>query len=536
MLKMIIADDEYNVRAGLREVVRWEELGVEVVGDAADGLETYDLCRSLRPDILLTDIRMPMMDGLEAARKLKDDGDPVRIIIISGAEDFQYAKTALSLNADGYILKPIKLAELQQTVRKVADAIAAERSRDARTERLQRQVRETMPVLREKFLAGLTTGMFANEEEIRSGLAFHGPTCSADEAWTAAVLRIDDYEEAVERYSEARKQLLAFSVQNVLDEIAAGSGGAAFVMSENEHVVLFQPRDGRRVADICRDMLNCIRHYLNLSASFGIGRPARKASELHGSYREALAAINYTFYTGKSSVLDISDYRADADGPRFPKLYDAEAKLVGFMMQGMKDAAEETVRYVFDALCGGLLLPDGYARSVCVELVNMADKAVAEAGERIWDIAPGYASVMADVYGIREASGLRETMLGLFGELAAHFARKHTHKNGRTIQKIKAIVAQSYMENVTVQKLSEQVYLSPNYISLVFKQETGESLTEYVTKVRMEAAKELLKSPDLKILEVAEMVGYENAAYFSTVFKKYAGMHPQKYRSLFQAD
>ncbi|MBB6729473.1 response regulator [Cohnella zeiphila] len=538
MLKMIIADDEYNVREGLKEVVRWEELGVEVIADAADGLETVELCRALKPDILLTDIRMPMMDGLEAALKLKENGDPVRVIIISGAEDFGYAKTALSLNADGYILKPIKLDELRQTVRKVVDAISAERSREAQAERLERQVRENMPVLREKFLAEWTMGMYGNEKEVEDKLRFFGLPFPVEGPWTVAVVQIDDYEQAVGRYSEARKQLLGFSVHNVLDEIAArGGSGTSFPMYENEHVVLFRPPapGALDTAAVCREMTDSLRTYLKLSASCGIGRPARSAVDLYGSYREALAAIRHTFYTGKNSVLFIGDFEADRRELEFPQLFDAENELIRLMKLGDAEEAAATVGLIFDTLRGHPRLPIGYAQSVCVELVHAADKALRELDENIRQIVPDYSAVLASLYDKREASELREAMLGLFGRLAGFFAQKHTQKNGRTVQKIKAIISRAYMENVSVSKLAEEVYLSPNYISLIFKQETGESITEYVTKVRMEAAKELLKSPDLKILDIAEMVGFENAAYFSTVFKKYAGMHPQKYRALFQS-
>ena len=123
MLKMIIADDEYNVREGLKDLVKWEELGIEIIGLSADGQEAYELCSELRPDILLTDIRMPLMNGLEAGLKLKELEIPLRIVFISGAQDFNYAKTALSINADGYILKPIKIPELEETFRKLVASI-----------------------------------------------------------------------------------------------------------------------------------------------------------------------------------------------------------------------------------------------------------------------------------------------------------------------------------------------------------------------------------------------------------------------------
>jgi two-component system response regulator YesN len=537
MLKMIIADDEYNVREGLKDVVPWGELGIEIVAVAADGQEAFELCRLLKPDILLTDIRMPMMDGLEAALKLKELEDPVRIIIISGAQDFNYAKTALSLNADGYILKPIKIHELQDTVRKVVSSISIERNREEKNQQLKQQLYENMPVLREKFLANLTLGIYKSEQDALNKLEFFGLPMEINSLWTVAVLQIDEYDKAIERYTEEYKQLLNFSVNNILEEITErNQAGIVFYMNENEFVVVFNQaaQAGERHLDICQEMIDCINKFLKMPISAGIGNPVQKVYSLHYSYEEALSAIAYKFYTGKNSILQISDFKTNKNSLEYPKLYDDESKLINSMKLGNQVEVSRLVEDIFKALCANHNLPADYVQSICIELIHMASRTLYEFGENIHLIVSDYSALFSEVYSKREASELRDAILAFFLQLTDYFAQKQTQKNSRTIQKIKDIISQKYMKNITVARLSGEVYLSPNYISLIFKQETGESVTEYVTKVRMEAAKELLKAPDLKILEVSEMVGYENSTYFSTVFKKYTGMHPQKYRTLFQ--
>lgn len=536
MLKMIIADDEYNVREGLKEVVQWAELGIEIVADAADGQEAFELCRQLKPDILLTDIRMPMMDGLEAALKLKELDDPVRIIIISGAQDFNYAKTALSLNADGYILKPIKIHELQDTVRKVVSSISMERNREEKSQQLKQQLHENMPVLREKFLANLTQGMYKSDQDARNKLEFFALPLEINSLLVVAVIQIDEYEKAIERYTEEHKQLLNFSVNNILEEIAnRNRAGIAFCMNENEYVIIFNQaaQNENRHLEICQEMIDCMNKFLKMSISVGVGNPIQKVYDLHYSYHEARLAIEYKFYTGKDSILQISDFQTNKNNLEYPKLYEVENKLINFMKLGNQAEVSRVVEDIFNTLCANHNLPVDYVQSICIELIHMASRTLYEFGENIHLIVTDYSVLFSEVYSKREASELRDTMLALFEKLTHYFAQKQTHKNSRTIQKIKDIISQKYMENLTVARLSEEVYLSPNYISLIFKQETGESVTEYVTKVRMEVAKELLKAPDLKIMDVSDMVGYENSTYFSTVFKKYTGMHPQKYRTLF---
>ncbi|MGG1519312.1 response regulator [Paenibacillus oryzisoli] len=538
-LKMIIADDEYNVREGMKELIPWEDMGIEVVAVAADGQEAFDLCRSLKPDILLTDIRMPMMDGLEAALKLKELDEQVRLIIISGAQDFNYAKTALQLNADGYILKPIKINELQETVSKVVSSITMERNREEHELRLKQQLQENMPALREKFLASLMQGIYKTEQEVQEKLIFFNLPLAMVGSWRVAVLRVDEYEEAIKRYSEEYKQLLSFSITNILEEIVNRSRvGVAFAMSENEFVVIFNQTalsSGQHV-DLCQEMIDCINTFLKIPISAGIGNPVQKILELHHSCHEASSAIEYRFFTGKNSVLQISDFTTNRVGSEYHSVYEEQIKLLNFMKLGNHEEVANKLQDIFDSVCASHNSPAGYVQSICIELINMASKTLYELGENIESIVDNFSAIFSEVYNKRDAAELQDMMQAFFSRLTDYFSLKHSQKNSHTIKKIKDIIAQKYMENLTIARLSEEVFLSPNYISLIFKQETGENITEYVTKVRMEAAKELLKDNDLKILEVAEMVGYENATYFSTVFKKYTGIHPQKYRSLFPHD
>lgn len=156
MLTMIIADDEPFIRSSLIRVFDWqEEFGIEIIGEASDGLEAYELCLKLQPDILFTDIMMPLMGGLEVAEKLREAGCRARIIIISGAQDFSYAREALKVNAEGYILKPVKLPEIRSVFRQAVAKLTEEREQQLDLEQLKQQLQDSMPLLREKFLQNL---------------------------------------------------------------------------------------------------------------------------------------------------------------------------------------------------------------------------------------------------------------------------------------------------------------------------------------------------------------------------------------------
>lgn len=537
--KMIIADDEWNVREGLKEVVNWEGLGIEIIALAANGQEAYDLCLSLQPDILLTDIRMPMIDGLEASARLKEAMPQLRIIIISGIQDFNYVKTALKLEADGYLLKPIKLEELTETVSQVVASMEEERARKLQMERLEQNLKESMPVLKEKFMADLLTGIFKNGEEIRRKLAFFLISLDKGGPWKAALFQMDDYEEAVKLYSEKYRNLLSFSVRNIMDDILNNrNNGVAVTLKEDEYAVLFSSSQSEevRIPNICQDIIQSISAYLKIPMSAGLGNRVENLTELYLSCQEARSAVEYKFFTGRNSLVDIRDIGSARMTLDLNAMYDEQAKVIQMMRLGDTENARRKTGELLASLCANRTVPVGYVQSTCVELVTLASKSFLELGEELETAGLSLPEMIRDIYCQDNAGELTELVQRYLDQLTLYMANRHKSKNSATIKKIKEIIAAKYMENLTVARISEEVFLSPNYISLVFKKETGESVTEYLTKVRMEAAMALLLDQDLKILDISEMVGYENATYFSTVFKKYTGLHPQKYRSLYQKE
>ncbi|MDF2927034.1 MAG: AraC family transcriptional regulator [Paenibacillaceae bacterium] len=534
-LKMIIADDEYNVREGLKEVVAWDRLGIEVVATAEDGIELLEHCQALKPDIVLTDIRMPELDGLQVADFLRSAGYPVRIIIISGVQDFHYAKKALHLQADGYILKPVGVEELEQTVSEAAESIRSQRRKEEQELKLAQQLKENLPALRERFLAELVTGMVRNQTELADKLHFFGLMQLAEGRIVAAVLEIDNYEEAVQRFTEENKQLIMFSVTNILEEIAQRHRSCVvFSPRENHFVALFHSREDNALPhmDAIALMLDSTSTYLKMSLSAGVGNPVEAIAEVQYSYQEAQTALDYRFFTGHGTIVSIGDFGERRMQINSSRMYAEQNELIHYMKLGKEEEVSRAISSIFEQLGRESNCSISYVQSIAVEMVNQAYRSLHELGEKVENVLPGWPEIMAELYSQHHLTDLIVWLQQLFRTMTRFFLQKNNQKNSRTIRKIKEIIAQHYMENITMSRLAEEVFMSPNYISQIFRQETGTTVTEYVTKVRMEAAKELLKSPDLKILQVAEMIGYETAAYFSTVFKKYTGMYPQKYRSL----
>ncbi|MDQ0194219.1 response regulator [Paenibacillus wynnii] len=535
MITMIIADDEPFIRSSLKKAFNWEEeFGITIIGEAEDGQEAYELCLAHQPEILFTDIMMPLWDGLQVAEKLKEARCPTKIIIISGVQDFSYAQNALMVNAEGYILKPVKLHEVQDVFRKVVGSIQEDRAAQVNLDHLKKQLQENTPLIRDKFLQNMIAGLYPDSPEIWEKLRFFEiPLCPGNH-FTVAVLQLDDYQTALEKYSEEYKQLLYFSIQNIINEILeARHAGLSFVAHENEFILLFYSPDNvnsEETSRICEELIQNIGRFLKLSVSIGIGSACLQIHKVAESYKEALTALIYKFYTGQHSIIHINDIQPGTETLQSTYFYKFHAGLMNALKVGNTDKVVSLLEELFQLLSEPKLQID-YVQNICSEIIFTSARTLYELDENIEYVLKDRMTIMNDLYNKMNIQQLKDYMLQLFTDLTRYLENKNTTKNSKTINKIKEIIHEGYSQELSISKIAEQVFLTPNYISLIFKQGTKETITDYITKVRIEHAKKLLHNTDLKVREIAEQVGYENPHYFSTVFKKTAGSHPLKYRT-----
>ncbi len=541
MYKMIVADDEYLVRDSLMNIIPWNNYGIDVIASAVNGQEAYDMCKDLRPDILLTDIRMPILDGLEVAMKLKEEGSQTKVLLISGIQDFNYAKTALDVDAEGYILKPIKLDELEATVLKTVNHINLERNTQTKIHELREQLRENSSFAREKFLRNLIRGIYKSEEEIFNKISYFDLPFKAGNLYTAATCQIDKTDLDIWDSSEENKQLLSFSISNIITEILDNyKTGISFCSDENTFIVIFNQmsQDINKCPEICDEIISYINKFLDTSISIGIGRCVKNLIQLNLSYKDSLSALQFKFYTGQNSILNIDDINCmtDVDSAyKIPENADTsivEAELSNCIKLGNKELAIKILDNIFDNILSSNNASISYVQSLCVELVFIISRSSSELDDNISGLVGSRTETINQIYSMSTIYELKEYLQNLIIKVTEHFSSKYIQKNTNIINKVKDIIEKHYSEDINVSKIAGSVYMSPNYVGLIFKQETGKSITEYITQTRMDAAKELLKNSTAKILEIAELVGYDNPQYFSTIFKKYYGVHPNQFRTM----
>ncbi|WP_438434287.1 response regulator [Gorillibacterium sp. sgz500922] len=540
MKTLVIVDDEPSVLNGLTRFVDWPSLGIELAGTADDGDTGLALILDRRPDIVLTDVKMPKLDGTEMAVRLRSQLPSAKIVFISGHNDTDYLKSALQVQAVDYIFKPISRRELTEVLNKVvAELDAEERERELVNE-MQVKLTQSMPLLREKFLlSAITEGVQVARSEER--LAFLELSFLQAERYLVLVVLLDDLADTMEPRSERDKQLLSYAVLNIIQElIHRETKGIAFEKALGEYVAILTVRGGDEEAEdeastengllaLAEAIRGNLGRWLKLSVTIGVGEETGRLAELPLSYKQAREAASQKWYLGKNRILTVDSMEV-ADSSRFRLEADTEEAVLSLLRAGDADGLQALLAGIFERLAHNRSPGFAYERNAALHLVLLSGRVLLEGNllteeweQRelaVWERALKQETLL-DLQRLTEAYLL---------ELCAAVGQKRRGRAGNVIERIERLIGERYRENLTAAEIAAGVYLSPTYVSLLFKQETGETLFEYLTKVRIERAKELLLDPQTKFYEVSEAVGYSDPSHFSKVFKKMTGLTPSAFR------
>ena len=521
--RVLLADDEAEIRTGISRKIDWAALGFSLVGEAANGEEALELAEQLRPDVVLTDIKMPFMDGLELCRRLRMSLPGAGLVVFSGFDDFEYARQAVGMGVFEYILKPINAPELGEVLTRLREHLDRQRMERRDMETLRRRYEESLPVLREIFYTRLLSGQL-RPDQVREKAARYEIDLP-EGLWTAALVHVDIL---------GRDELLLLSVQSFLSEHFSLEGGQGRVVLYGDMPALLVRLEGEdRLYHLLEELerLSWLsQSYLGIPLTTGVGLPCRGAEELHRSMEGARSALDYRVLMGSSRVIYIGDLEPKATAALSFGEEDQRT-----LSSAVKMGTPEQVRQMVWVLTGripqaGLALHQG--QLFLLELVTCLLRLARAAGVEVDEVfGPGFTGAVSisDFSNLEELEGwLEERCLRLHEQLG----RRRTDMAWRLVDRAKDYIAGHYAdENLSVESLCAHIHLSPTYFSTLFKREVGISFTAYVTQVRMEEAARLLRETGEKTYQVAERTGYSDPNYFSYVFKKSFGVSPSKFRA-----
>ena len=533
MYKILLVDDEILVRDAIRENIDWGKLDCELIGDCENGKQAVEFVKTHEVDIVLTDILMPYMDGMELSHFLHDNYPDVLIVIFSGFGEFEYAKKAIQYNVSEYMLKPVTAMELTKVIENMKEKLDSRKKEQRKMESLtqvSQDYHKNANVIRSKALDCLvkcTREVQVSLDELeRMGITFQAAS------YRVAVFDIDTYSEMYQMDMDKQQEsaLMAFVLFNVGDEIVVQEkAGVVYQEGNNRVCIIFAGNRTKEFSEnihrICHEIQKKVKEVIGLETSIGIGSWVRSPYELIYSYRLAAKAIDYRYLLGGNLLFDMEEKKTDNS---IFLINDLET-LTEAIKSGDRRLMEETLGQI-ETEIKSALVEKSYA---CIYLQQV----IRAIGNTCQSLSEEPEKIIAQ----REALMKAVTEQRMFSQAAA-LVEKYAQEVFDELQELNSssgqrqgmlamdYIQKNYMDpGLSLNSICSYLNISTSYFSTIFKEMTGETFIEVLTRVRMEKAKELLENTTMKNYEIAEKVGFSDPHYFGISFKKITGKTPTEY-------
>ncbi|WP_166543898.1 response regulator transcription factor [Acutalibacter sp. 1XD8-36] len=505
MYTAMVVDDEPLILKGFEKVIPWEEFGIEITDKAESGEQALELLRKKETDILITDIRMQGMSGLELLRNLRELGMHIKTIILSGYDDFQYVKEASQYGIENYLLKPIEESELEETLRHLTQKLDNER-------RQQASVQESYQLLRNNILSRWVSGTIS-EEELAARAEFLG--FPIDMEW---------YQAAILQPAPSKHRGDSAGIYSVLQE-AGMENLIAFVNWQGQGVLLFcWDGEAGNMAQLDRQVKRCqeaLSRALRLKVFVAVAAPRRGWEGAAEGFREAEKLLEYRLVLPPDSVVFEEHIRHEMDGSAVETDF---KQLDNFIQAGDVSGAKAFLRDTF----GGISL------SAAPETIHIL------AGEILLRMSKDFeggrkqlfAGYLKEIFSLVDMEQLLARLEECV-EMVAGWRQSFYRDKNPVVAAVVSYIRTHYSEEISLKTLAQKYRMNAAYLGQLFKSEVGEMFSEYLCRVRIEGAQELLRTTSLRSHEIAKKVGFGSANYFSNTFKKITGQYPSEYRMMF---
>lgn len=519
-MKLLIVDDDRQIRSGLAESINWLSQGIDVVLTAADGLEALQLFDQEKPEIVLTDIRMPGLDGLELGREILKRSVPATVIILSGFSDFEYARQAMRFGIKDYLLKPVQIDDLLEVVRKARDSSI---QRSLAQEEQQQLTREYL----DKILGELLFSAGNEKDRLLAQLLDHWQIQAKT---PVKVVRIE-VDQAWKFPVQSTLAKLLLQIETILAALT-GAPLVAACRHDDQIVAVIQPppiETAPVALDPTSKLITTLCEQLHLPTTFTVALsrsgPVDSILEL---YQQANTAIQEKLYRGYAHV-------STADQPHsFNTAYQVDPIMLRLLEQAVWDLdpiqASQVIRDLFIGIRNAHQANRACVEQICRDLKTCLIDGVRAQGFDFDGLFGSNLLLFEQRVGLETLFEYESWVAGLYEIVLTGLSEIKGARTSVSIRKAAEYMLQHFSENITLEEVAERVQKSPNYFSHLFKKILGISFCEYLNRIRVQEAKKLLKTTNLLAYEIAEKVGFLDYKYFNQVFRKLEGCSPSLYR------
>ncbi len=531
-MKILIVEDDFVVRQGIRYSFEWEKYDLTICGDAANGKQGLELVKTMDPDIILTDIRMPIMDGLAFAENVFLEKPDAKIIILSGYDDFTYAKKAIHLGVYDYLLKPIDADELLKCICKLRDEIYEEEKKKNRLEKqgmfMKTYETERFGSIMEKVIK---PSFPEQKEQVLKELSAIGFTFS-NSAYKVLILALENFLLLTRNHTREEKEWLTSLIKGVVKEtFGNGCRTQCFINGRSHFVILlgYDVVSKLYLEDCYQRLINRITEEAGFLCTISCGMEKEHIEEIYLSYQEAVSALRLHTSRIDNNVFQYSDENI-RDNYGFLDIQEEEKQLMNDILKYDTKSVQMYMNAIFQKAVEEQE-PFEKVNATCVRLASAVFSVLDEMGVYFREESYSYQDTLMAIQQYHSVKHLKQFMMGFMKKVSECLEKVEKKKFSSVVDQAVEYVKKNFKEEISVKSISAELFITPNYFSQIFKSQMGMNFIDYLNEVRIAYAKELLKDSRLKAYEVAEMSGYQNYKYFNTVFKKYTGYSPKEYRN-----
>ena len=500
IFKLLIVDDEATMRKGIANFINWDSIDCEIAGTASDGIEAIEFLKENAVDIVITDIKMPGADGLEVARYIYEALPQIKVILLTGYADFEYAKTAIKYNVSAFILKPTNKKDLLEAVQNAQKQIITSSHRSS-------VAKEELSFLKDKLLQELTNQPYSSSFEQR-------------------LLTLDLH---LDHYYVVAFQLVPLGNDLAsLKRIIISEKKDAYCYRYNNLIIAVYFLDHAykavpsTVLDNCREITEIAYTLDSREVAVGISQYHHGTPEFSMAVSEAIYALTLNFYS-EDNIAMFSDFanlnEYDLTAENSLDLFQFENSLNNWLF----DDADVILNSMFSKLKSNFV-SSWDAKSICSQIYYICSRVLIKK-----DIAPPSSGYLSKINDAPDIFALKTTVSDLMQYVRENSIKTASLQN-RLVEHTIKYIHDNLSSPLSLEIIAEHLHISPSHLSRTFKKSCNESLTEFINKTRIEKAKDYLVHSDILTYEIAEKVGYNDAAYFSSIFKRYTGMSPTDYR------
>ncbi|CAI6045774.1 HTH-type transcriptional activator RhaS [Paenibacillus sp. JJ-100] len=541
MLQILLVDDERSVVETLAETIPWESCGIGTVHEALSGAVALEIMENHDIDIVITDIRMPEMSGIDLITTIHEKWPHVQTILLSGFADFEYAKQAMAQESFDYLLKPVSDEDLIETVQRLVDRIKQKWETAASYQRALHAFQDNLPLLQSTMLHELLTGKTYSPSALADKLELLELPYLVGEEMGMLVIRMEEHLTEMADYDLS---LIQYAICNIISEVMQHHFHIWHTRDVHDYlVVLVSVKTGNTYStnkeekpqalleQYAAQIQTNVQLYLKGAISISVSHWGKFPNEIGVMYESAVRSMRKHMGQAQGLFITASDDKDVHPLPAIRSLYKPPT-LISLLEAGRFDDVEQKIEVIFNEL-----LESGQHHDIAETIIEVYH-ALAGAfayiihknGKQISSVLPAETYKYFQAPNYATAQQLKDWSLRTLHSISEDAEQELKDNHSTIVRSVKSFVDLHLASDVSLPAIAEHVHLHPVYLSKVYKAETGEALTAYVYRLRMEKAAYYLRSTSAKVFEIAELVGYNNTAYFIRVFKKFYDLTPQEYR------